>query len=51
MNTYVKNRKLFLAARTNILKIKEHTSFGQTFQKIKKAKSADFVLIDKAKSQ
>lgn len=41
---------LYLSARTHILKIKEQTSFGQTFQKIKKIKSADFVLIDKAKS-
>lgn len=47
---YVKDRKLLLSTRTHILKIKEQTSFGQTFQKIKKVKNADFVLIEKAKS-
>lgn len=48
---YVKDRKLYISARTQILKIKEHTSFGQTFQKIKKAKGTGFILIDKAKSR
>lgn len=48
---YVKNFKPVLATHPNLLKIKERTSFGQTFRKIKKTKNADFVLIEKAKSR
>jgi hypothetical protein len=46
---YVKNQKLLLAARPRILKIKEHTSFGQTFKKIKNRKRFDFIWVQKPK--
>lgn len=48
---YVKNFKPILAAHSNILTIKEHTSFGQTYQKIKRSKNADFVLLEKPESK
>ena len=44
---YVTNQKLFLAARPKILTIKEHTSFGQTFKKIRKSSNADFIVMEK----
>lgn len=48
---YVTNQKLFLAAHPKVLTIKEHTSFGQTFKKIRKSKNTDFVLLEKPKGR
>jgi hypothetical protein len=46
---YVKNFKPAFAANSQILTIKEHTSFGQVLTKIKKIKNTDFVVIEKPK--
>lgn len=48
---YVKNQKLLLAAYPKILTIKEHTSFGQTYKKIKNRKRFDFIWVQKPQSR
>ena len=45
---YVRNAKPSLPVAT-ILTIKEQTSFGQTFKKIRKLKNSYFVLVEKPK--
>ncbi|MDO8487074.1 MAG: hypothetical protein Q7S45_02175 [Candidatus Curtissbacteria bacterium] len=49
--SYVKNFKPILVSHPRILTIKEHTSFGQTFKKIKNRKRFDFIWIQKPKPQ
>jgi len=49
--SYVKNQKLLLTAHPYILTIKEHTSFGQTFIRIKQSKRLDFLWVQRPEPQ
>src|SRR3989344_9396921 len=47
---YVNNLNPVLSAYPSLLTIKEDTTFGQTFKKIRKSKMLDFVFVEKPKA-